>query len=160
MNTEPTAGLFVGWGLGILAATILVVAVGLLIAAIASRDGCRKDTFLHAMVWCLPVGIVLGAGTLVSMWPLKYDYHHWAPKSGMVSEVNKRLVSDNDHGVQEAYLITVNGHLYSVNEARGGAVKPGDYIKLKCKKAYNWGSSNHGWDCKWEQLKRDGKVIG
>jgi len=159
MNTEPTAGLFVGGALGILAAALIVAAVGLLIATIWSRDSCRSDTFFHAMLWCLATGIVVGAGTLVSMWPLKHEYHHWAPKSGTVSEVNRRLVSDNDHGMQEAYLITVNGNLYSVNEARGGAVKPGDFIRLKCKKAYVWGSSNHGWDCKWHQLKRDGKVI-
>jgi hypothetical protein len=84
--------------------------------------------------------------------PFAYENHHWIDKEITVAEVSKRQVSDGDKGFYEKFVVrTSAGELYGIDDTRAALVKPGAELKLRCKKAYQFGipRAAHGWDCRW-----------
>lgn len=98
-----------------------------------------------------------GAATVViliaaaSFYPFKHDYHFWVDKGGTVTEVSKRLVPAGDSGMQEKFVFTIDGRPYAVLDTRAALVKPGDKVRIRCKRVHEWGTPQaaNGWDCKW-----------
>lgn len=139
-----TLGVWVGAGV------MVLVALGCAVVIIAGLlDSTGEGLFFAA---CGFGTFVVAAVIYVAcMWPFKYDYHHWVDKGGVVTDVSKRLVPAGDSGMQEKFVFTINGKPYGVTDTRAALVKRGDKVKIRCKKAYEWGTSYdaHGWDCKW-----------
>lgn len=80
------------------------------------------------------------------------DYHSWNPKSSKVVAVSKRIVPAGDTGIQERFVFKLeDGALYGVDDTRASLVRVGDFVNLKCKKDFEWGTPRyaHGWACKW-----------
>lgn len=94
------------------------------------------------------IGIATILGTGFAMWPWKHDYHYYVPVSGKVTQTNSRFIS-TDSGVSQRYVVVINGQPYGVDDTRASLLKEGDFVKLRCKKEFDWGSSDQGWACKW-----------
>lgn len=118
-----------------------------------SRDDRYGDYKLALAVKWVALGLAAVAlvATAASMYPFKHDYHWWVDKGGVVTEVSKRLVPVDGGGMQEKYVFTIDGKAYGVIGTRASLVKPGQRVKIRCKKVFEWGTSlaSHGWDCKW-----------
>lgn len=139
----PTLGLLIGLPVGIL---ITVLSFGAAAWGAFLWDDYDKG---FVVVPGLLAGIVALAGTCIALWPWKHDYHYWVEKSGTVQAIGKRLVPAGDSGMQEKYVITLNGKPYGVTDTRAALLRVGDQANIVCKKAYEWGSTDHGWDCRW-----------
>jgi hypothetical protein len=95
-------------------------------------------------------GLVVLVATGIAMWPWKHDYHYWIPKEGKAQKISKRIVSNGDNGISERYVITIGGYPYGIDDTRASLVKPGDNVRIACKREYQWGSRSHGWGCRWD----------
>lgn len=131
---------FVFWPFLILGVIFLLWAVGSTVAAI-------KDPYSDwavAAVVALLLGIVTLGITIAASYPLKYDYHHWVDKSGIVQRVETR-------GFTGLYVVVIDGVAYRIDDTRASLLEKGDKVHIKCKKEYEWGTpqSSNGWGCKW-----------
>lgn len=88
----------------------------------------------------LPWGIFVTGGT---------DYHKYKPKTGVVAELGKRMVS-KDKGMEEKIVIRFKDdpQEYGVSDTRAGLLKVGDTATVKCKRSYQFASES-GYDCRW-----------
>jgi len=145
----PTLGILIG----IPAAALLFLAGLVLFFYAWTRQG-EGDSYdadfstimkWGAFAWCIIVLVV----SAFAFWPYEWQYHSYAEKGGEVSDVSKRLVSAGENSMQEKIVMTIDGEQYGVLDTRAALVKPGDHVSIACKRVYEWGSSNHGWDCKW-----------
>ena len=136
------------WSLGVLIGLPLVGLV-LLICLIVFAAGLFASYSEDA--WFLSGGsAVIALITLaivgLSYYPYKAEYHQWRPTTGVVTDMNKRLVSDGDNGMSEKIVVVINGQEYGCNDTRCSLVEKGDTLTLKCKRSYEW-SSVPGYDC-------------
>lgn len=84
---------------------------------------------------------------LALMWfPYDMDYLAWQEVSGEVERIDSRLVPAGD-GMQEKYVVEIDGQPYGCLDTRCAAVEPGDVLTLNCHKVWEW-ASTHGWDCR------------
>jgi hypothetical protein len=100
----------------------------------------------------VPVIALLCVGAwLLFSWPLSYEYHHWIPVKGSVTQTNKRLNSCGDGCVEQRFVAVINGQPYGIDDTRASLLKPGDKVSLRCKKEYVYGTprGSHGWACNW-----------
>lgn len=96
------------------------------------------------------VAVLVVIGLACCMWPYKHDYHYWAPVEGTVQVVRSNFVATDD-GTKQNWIVVIRGRPYKIDDARGALVRPGDQLKLECKRQYVWGSSDHGWTCNWKE---------
>jgi hypothetical protein len=101
-------------------------------------------------------GITTGTGVLlatiiiagIAYYPYKHDYHYYVAKQGRVERINSRLIAA-DNSVSQRFVVVINGQPYGIDDTRASLLKEGDFVKLHCKKEFDWGSSDQGWACKW-----------
>lgn len=139
-----------GFLFGTIVAAIIVLA--LIVFAIILTKANRFDRYVGGV---LGAALVVAGIWLAASWPLKYDYHHWVETSGVVKSVGTRLVttgSGDSKGIGQKYVFRFeDGRLRAVNDTAAAVVKEGDVVKLRCKRAFEFGvpQSSNGWDCKW-----------
>lgn len=112
----------------------------------------RADVSKGWMVFFGIAGLVLTIiSWTIASWPLKYDYHHYVEKSGVVQNISNRLVSGEEGIVNQRYVFVINGYPYGVDDTRAALAKKGDFVKLYCKKEHQFGQqySSDGWGCRW-----------
>lgn len=139
-----TGGTWVG------AIAMAVITFGCLIVAAAAFTE-RDNGGWGAVAGSLVVLLISWGVWLWAMWPLAYDYHHWVQVDGKVDRISKRLVSDGDKGMQERYVLVVDGVPRGVDDTRASLVRVGDRVQLACKREYEYGLPRgaHGWGCRW-----------
>lgn len=137
---EPT------WTGGTIAGAIIAIvgvafAIGILIA------GLHYDERFIAWVGAVVAIAVLGTYVL-AMWPFEAAYHKWQPVVGELASIDKRLLSDGQGGMSEAFPVTIKGRddVYRVDDTRAATWKPGTHVKLRCKRDYSF-SGYDGWTC-------------
>jgi hypothetical protein len=149
--TIPTVGLYAGYFFAIVAGLMILVGGATLFLSMASSmdlDGEWPGWIL------IGSGVVVGAVTLLTMWPLKYDYHHYVTKRGTVERVNKRLTDvGSESGASERYVIKMVGDPipYGVDDTRASLLTPGDAVGIKCKKEHQFFQPYYqdGYACRW-----------
>lgn len=135
----PTLGLLIG---GPLVGLIILFALA---AAVFGGDEYDRIGFIIGGVG---VALITAVIALSAFWPLRYEYHFWQPKNGVVQAVSQRLVP-TDNGMEQKFVVVIDGQPYGITDTRAALLKPGDPVSLSCKRAYQWGSADHGWDCRW-----------
>lgn len=142
MNEQWSLGVLIG--LPILGLVLLVCIVGIFWGLF--------DDFIEATVFCGIVMVIVIVGAAFGYYPYKTEYHKWMPKSGIVSDMNKRLVSNGDKGMSEKIVVVIDGQEYGCNDTRCTLVNKGDTLNLKCIRSYEWGSVP-GYDCRFVSRK-------
>lgn len=141
MNTSWSLGVLIGLPiLGLVALGVLAWIVFWFWAG----DGTGPA--VGGIVTLLIVGGV--ALSPLGYYPYKAEYHQWRPVTGEVQEVSKRLVSSGD-SMEEKIVIKFDGEPreYGCNDTRCSLAKKGDYLDLKCKRAWQYASVS-GYDCR------------
>lgn len=135
-----------GWTIGLPIWVILLVATPIITGLMMWADPYNKaaSAFWGALAW---VGVLV-IGMWIA-WPLDSDYHHYRDVGGTVERVNKRMVPSGENSMEEKVVVQIDGNPYGVKDTRGALLEKGDKVKLRCVKAYDFGSPVHGWDCKW-----------
>lgn len=103
---------------------------------------------------CTGAGVVIFLIALWQMWPLKYEYHHWVEKRGVVSDKNSRIFSTgsgDDRAINQRIVLVVNGQPLGVDDTRATLAKKGDVVSLRCKKEHQFQQPYEadGWSCRW-----------
>lgn len=137
------------WSLGVLVGIPIlgVIALALLVFAVvcwfADEPGIGVGSLAVLLVL---VGVALSP---LGYYPYKAEYHQWRSTSGVVAEVNKRLVSDGDKGMNEKIVVRYKDSdgAYGCEDTRCALLKVGDTLDLKCKRAWQYASVS-GYDCR------------
>lgn len=148
----PTVGLYVGWAFCVIVGLLLLAAMASVVYAVGSSGYDRDDGVTFAVVLVV-IAVVVGLITLAAMWPLKYEYHHYVSKRGVVETVAKRIVSSGDNGISERYVVKLVGdpYPYGIDDTRASLIKPGVMVGIKCKKEHQFFQpyEQNGWACRW-----------
>jgi hypothetical protein len=148
----PTVGLYYGSGFAFLAVVALVV------GALMIRKGNRSNSYssddLIVVGWVvIGCAVVTQIIVAISMWPYKYEYHHYVTKSGSVEQISKRIISNGDNGISERYVIKMYGDPfpYGIDDTRASLLKVGEHVAIKCKKEHQFFQpyNQDGWACRW-----------
>lgn len=86
---------------------------------------------------------------LAMLWPVTdSDYHKYKPHSGVVAEVNQRLVA-KDKSMEQKIVVRFEGDEleYGCLDTRCSLVKKGDHLDLSCIKVWQY-KTPAGSDCK------------
>jgi hypothetical protein len=109
------------------------------------------DNGLAAFLFAAAAMFILVCCTL-GYYPYQGDYHTWSTKDGTVLQITSRFVGSGD-GTQQKYAVQLDdGNVYGCLDTRCSLVKAGDYLKLSCKKAYEFRSTS-GWDCRFRDWR-------
>jgi hypothetical protein len=157
-----TGGALAGWiilGL-VLLGCLIAAAAGLIHAQTGTDSGgpYRMSDKAVGLWWVAGAVIVALLTAGLWWWSMAFttsgDYHAWNVKEGIVEKVAKRLVAAGDSGMQERYVVTIDGQPYGIDDTRAALVEPGDQVSLRCKKDYQWGVPRdaHGWACRWNKV--------
>jgi len=141
----PIAGFFVLVG--------IAVAVIFFIKWWRHRDYNYNDSIFG--VW---IGAVIVVGTIVitaaSFWPYQKEYHYWTPVEGTVQDVSSRILPSGEAAEQKFVVrLADNPTLYGIQDTRAALLKRGDHVSLSCKRVWEFGSGEHGWDCRWGEYR-------
>jgi hypothetical protein len=145
-ETQWTLGFLIGTPIWALLLLALIALIGW---GVWSR-GDDDSTF--AVVGGL-VALAVAVGIIISplgYYPYKAEYHQWRPVVGQVESVNKRLISAGKSGMEERYVLTIDGKPYGVDDTRAATVKAGDTVSIKCKRDWQY-ASVPGYVCRWNQ---------
>lgn len=141
MSEHWSLGYLVGLPLWVVVATI----VGLFaVSALLWGEDERWPIFLGAgAAWVF----VFGLG-LAMLWPFQSQYHKWIPHSGVVAEVNSRLVP-TEKSVEQKIVVRFQGedHEYGCTDTRCALAKKGDHLDLSCIREWEWAATD-GFNCK------------
>lgn len=86
-------------------------------------------------------------GTLLGMWPYKAEYHQWRETSGIVAEIDSRLLSAGDNTVNQRFVVTFeDGSQRSCDDTRCAQIEEGDELVITCKREWQW-AGTHGYNC-------------
>jgi hypothetical protein len=143
----PTAGLSIG--LPIIAA-ITVVMVGAIVACILHNRSKGYNDTAH-FEWVIGILLIIMLGfSAWGYWPYKQEYHYYKPVSGTVEDISSRI-TPTDKSVEQKFVVKLQDDptLYGITDTRASLLKKGDTVSISCKREYEWGSTNHGWNCKW-----------
>lgn len=156
-----TLGVLIGLPLiGLLVLLLLVAIIYLFILAIVNPDksqigsdwSARKIGIVWSSVLTFVLLVVLLITTL-AYWPLKAEYHQYRTVTGTVQQVTSRLISAGDKGGSNQKFVVIlrerPGTPYGITDTRAALLKAGDRVDLRCKRVYEYGSNNAGYDCKW-----------
>lgn len=141
MNEHWSLGWLVGMPLWVVVSTV----VGLFaVSALFWGDEEKGMIFVGAAsVW----GLVFFSG-LGLLWPLQAPYHKWIPQSGVVAEVNSRLVP-TEKSVEQKIVVRFEGvdHEFGCTDTRCALAKKGDHLDLSCIREWEWAATD-GYNCK------------
>lgn len=137
-----------GWTAGTLFSVPFLVIM--LIIGVGIGIYILLDDFLFGAAWIAGVVASIVFLGVLGMWPFEKEYHYWQPTSGVVEQVDRRLVADGE-GMSEKVVIRFEGDAqqYGIEDTRAALLKPGDEATLLCKRAHQWGPSADGYDCRW-----------
>ncbi len=130
-------GSYAFWIFAAIAAVMLLAG---LFGMIATRDKFEWGTVFT-------VGLMIAVFAGFAQYPFSEDFHKYYTVTGTVEDTNMRLVTTEN----EAYLVavvTVDGNMFRIDDARGTTVEKGDSVNLRCKREFEW-NSVPGWGCKW-----------
>jgi hypothetical protein len=150
------------WSLGVKLGlpVIALVIIGLIIAsAWLYRKSEQLDDFDGPMVkwlargsWAAAILVLIFA--LGSYYPYKAEYHKWVPKSGTVTNVDRRIIGGES--INEKIVVTYeDGQQYGCNDTRCASVRVGDSLTLTCQRTWQYAGID-GYDCNFVQLRREG----
>lgn len=142
-----TAGTIKGLiGLGVL----LVAGLGIILTGVRYRLG-RERAWPWFLGGALSIALSLVIWWVAMAFTTSGDYHAWNVKEGDVQRVNKRLVSAGEKGMEERFVVVIDGQPYGVDDTRAALLRPGDFVSLRCKKEFQWGVPReaHNWACRW-----------
>lgn len=141
------------WSLGVLIGlpVLALILVACLAATIKGISVVRNGDGEGWLLVGLGVGLGLFAIVVAAFgyWPYKAEYHQWRTVQGVVQDVNKRLIAE-DKSMSERYVFKIDGTPYGVDDTRASLVKPGDTVRLSCKREWQYASAS-GWACRWDQ---------
>ena len=140
------------WGMALLA---VIVAVCVPIIVITRSRGWKENTWegerlsdagylgVSAAV-ILVVSLVIGAGV---SFPYSKEYHYYEVKDGVVVVKDAHLMSKSE-GMEERYIIGFEGtgNDYRCEDSRCVSVQPGDYLKLRCIRVWEYPATD-GYSC-------------
>lgn len=156
-GAQWTLGVLIGVPLLALFVLICLVIIVVGLQSLTTR-GYYRERFpgLRTAGITFVVMVVVLITALVAYWPLKAEYHQYRSVSGVVAKISSRLIAvgDSDHaGTDQKFVVVLTSgpQQYGVNDTRAALVKPGDEIHLRCKRSYEYGSDNAGYDCKWSR---------
>jgi hypothetical protein len=142
-----------GWivGLGILGAFMLGFAIWAVVGALFMRSRDTRRMGFWNIFAALVCAVLVFLIWLAANWPLKYEYHHYVEKTGVVSNIGNRMVSGGEGIVNQRYVFVINGYPYGVDDTRASLAKKGDTVTLYCKKEHEFGQQfqNDGYGCRW-----------
>lgn len=152
----PSGGLLIGLPLTILLAVGFVALGAVFSAKVKSADDFDKGMFKWLGRGAVAGAILTVVITAFSFWPYKHDYHFWVEKQGRVEKIGKRIISTGDSSISQRFVFTIAGRPYGVDDTRASLAQVGDYVKLACKREFEWGvpQSANGWACKWRRAVR------
>lgn len=151
------------WSLGVLIGGPIAVLLlaGSVIAIVLGVRAKRRDS----MEWLDGPGIAVGVGicgvvlvlgiSAIGYYPYEHQYHYWSTKTGVVSEVNKRVVS-RESGIDQRFVVRFTGssHEYACDDTRCSLVKKGDRLQLSCKRHWQY-AGRDGWDCNYLAVTKE-----
>lgn len=96
------------------------------------------------------IGVFSVFAALLGIWsacmfiPYQGDYLKYQTVTGTVERIEAMRIEQN-------FAITFEGNPqpYKITDTRAALVEPGDELILECVKEFEWGSTNHGFNCKW-----------
>jgi hypothetical protein len=150
-----------GWIAGFVALAILLPfwTVLFILSRRWLRNQKRNDPYSERGIalGCTILTAALIPITLLCWWwgsafSTSHEYHAWNVKQGKVTQVSKRIVSNGDNGISERYVVRFGDEqLYGIDDTRASLIKPGDSVRLKCKRDWQWGIPREaqGWACRW-----------
>lgn len=114
---------------------------------------------LVRMWWGVAAALVCGAlfagACLFFAWfPFGYDYNHYVPKSGTVTAVSTRILSDGNGGINQREVVYINGQPYGCDDSRCAppGLHRGIQVTLMCEKEFQFNAPSQGYACNWGKL--------
>jgi hypothetical protein len=142
LTAQLDTGVLVGSIVTIVLAVIGLIATGLFAVARYwwGALACAAITFA-----------VAGAAFFFTWFPFGYDYNHYVPKSGTVTAISTRLISDGNGGMNQRVAVWLNGHPYACDDTRCAppALHKGMEITLVCEKEFQFNAPSPGYGCNW-----------
>lgn len=136
--------------------SIVIICILLIVAVVAIAAGVLADREANDSE--IPNAAIIGFGILVGfvtvvgfgfgMYPYGYDYHHYREYTGTVTQIESRLLSNDNKGTDQKYVVHfLNGdNDYGCDDTRCSLIKPNDTLTLTCKLTFQWNGSP-GEDC-------------
>lgn len=118
--------------------------------------------FLREWIWGIGVtivGLVLAGICLFFAWfPFGYQYNYYVPKTGTVTAVSTRILSDGSNGITQREVVWLNGQPYGCDDSRCAppAMHKGMKVTLLCEKEFQFNAPNQGYACNWGKLGLNG----
>lgn len=145
-ETTPSGGMIVWLPVACVLVTALIVAA-VITVRVAYRDDDGEFYFIGGLL--ATVALLVIGGTAFGMWPYKAEYHQWRTTSGTVAAIDSRVLADGE-GMTQRFVVTfTDGRQRACDDTRCATVHTGDFLTLRCKRAYQWGATP-GWDCNWD----------
>jgi len=136
-------------GLGILIG-LPVAAILALICVVLGIWAARVEEYGLAVGGAVAFVIVVAAAA-VFFWPYQKEYHWWQPVEGYVERIDSRILPAGDRQVEQKFVVKLVGipHPYGIQDTRAALLKKGDHVSLSCIRKWQFGSGDHGYDCRW-----------
>lgn len=113
----------------------------------SDRSYSDAGLFLGSGIVAIVCALMIVGGTAWGMWPYEAEYHQWRETSGVVQDIDSRLLSSSDSGPTERFVVTFeDGEQRSCDDTRCAQVSKGDKLTLACKRRWQW-TGTHGYDC-------------
>lgn len=152
----PSLGIIIG--LPIVGILLILCVVGFFGFRWWAKNGDSYDHGLAvAAKWStIPAAVFILIGAAFVYWPLNWEYHSWQTTSGTIQTVSNRLVSTGDKSMEQRFVVQfTDGRQRACDDSRCSLLKPGMTLTLRCKRAYQWGSTP-GYDCNYVGARSEG----
>lgn len=141
------------WSLGVLIGvpvTILLVLVCLGVIALGALNWDDDGVIAVVLGGVVLVAVVGFALSPLGFYPYKAEYHQWREVSGEVVDIDKRLVSSGESGMEEKFVVRFDGSSqeFRVDDTRAALVEPGDQLTVACKRQWEY-AATAGYVCRW-----------
>lgn len=149
----PSLGIIIG--LPVVGLAFIVCAIGFFVFRWWAKNG---DSYDHGIAvaskWgTIPVAVSVLVIAAFAYWPFKWEYHSWQKTTGTIQTISKRLVSTGDKSMEERFVVQfTDGRQRSCDDSRCSLLRPGMTLTLRCKRAYQWGSTP-GYDCNYVEAR-------
>jgi hypothetical protein len=85
----------------------------------------------------------------IAYWPWDPSFHRWYHVEGTVTAVASRTISDDNHMMNQRFVVLIDGRSYGVDDTRAALLRGGDHVSLMCKKEWAY-RAKFGWVCNWD----------
>jgi hypothetical protein len=98
--------------------------------------------------------LIAGITLFFAWFPFGYDYNHYVPKSGTVTAVASRILSDGNGGISQREVVYINGQPYGCDDSRCAppGMHKGVKVTLMCEKEFQFNAPSQGFACNWGKL--------